>query len=335
MRRRPMHRPPRPARPQRGAALLIALLTVTLIATFAATALWQQWRATEIEAAERARLQSAWVLVGALDWSRLILREDARTGGADHLAEPWAVPLAEARLSSFLAADKNISSDALEGLPDAFLSGRILDAQAKLNVRNLVQGGQPVATAVAAFQKLFELLSLPPEQVSLLTTGLRSAAPQASNATGDTTAGGGSGGANTPLMPQRVQELAWFGLPPSTLSAIEPYVTLLPVGTPLNLNTASAEALAASLPDLDLAGARRLVAQRQRAFYASLADANNVLPQGSAQFGADTHSVATQYFEVVGRLRLDRMWVEEQSLLHRNGVNLTVLWRQRGAGSMW
>ncbi|HVR51394.1 MAG TPA: type II secretion system minor pseudopilin GspK, partial [Pseudorhodoferax sp.] len=40
---------------QRGAALLLAMLTVTLVATFAAAALWQQWRAVEVEQAERAR----------------------------------------------------------------------------------------------------------------------------------------------------------------------------------------------------------------------------------------------------------------------------------------
>ena len=68
--------------------------------------IWQQWRAVQVEAAERARTQSAWILSGALDWARLILREDARNGGTDHLGEPWAVPLAEARLSTFLAADK-------------------------------------------------------------------------------------------------------------------------------------------------------------------------------------------------------------------------------------
>ena len=92
-------------RRQRGAALLAAMLTVTLVATMAAAALWQQWRSVEIEAAERTRVQSAWLLTGALDWARLILREDARSGGADHLAEPWAVPLQEARLSSFLSKD--------------------------------------------------------------------------------------------------------------------------------------------------------------------------------------------------------------------------------------
>ena len=87
---------------QNGAALLAAMLTVTLVATMAAAAMWQQWRSVEVEAAERSRVQSAWILSGALDWARLILREDARSGGADHLAEPWAVPLQEARLSTCL-----------------------------------------------------------------------------------------------------------------------------------------------------------------------------------------------------------------------------------------
>lgn len=146
---------------QRGAALLAAMLTVMLVATFSAAALWQQWRASEVEAAERGRVQAAWVLIGALDWSRLILREDALTGGPDHLAEPWAVPLAEARLTSFLSAERNVASDNLEGLPDAFLSGRIVDAQSKLNVLSLVDGNKPVPASIATFTKLFNILGLP------------------------------------------------------------------------------------------------------------------------------------------------------------------------------
>src|SRR5512137_785543 len=107
--------------PERGAALLMAMVIVALVTTLAATMVWQQWRAVQVESAERARMQAAWILAGALDWARMILREDARSGGADHLGEPWAVPLAEARLSSFLAADKDNTDDA----PDAFLSGSI------------------------------------------------------------------------------------------------------------------------------------------------------------------------------------------------------------------
>ena len=363
-------------RTQRGAALLAAMLTVTLVATFAAAALWQQWRATEVEAAERARLQSGLILVGALDWSRLILREDARasgsTGGADHLAEPWAVPLAEAKLSSFLAADKNISSDSLEGLPEAFLSGRIIDAQSKLNVRNLVDGGKPVASAVAAFNKLFQLLGLPASEVAALTANLQRALPATasatpSGATGTTTptaAATGTGNTATttttpatsdattattatttttptttdssstgPLMPQHTAQLVWLGLSPSTAAAIEPYVTVLPVPTRLNINTASAEAIFASVPKLDLASAKRLVERRSRAYFRSIADANLLVQESTAQFNDAQHSVATGFFEVHARLRLHTAWVEEQTLLRRNGLDVTIVWRERGAGA--
>jgi hypothetical protein len=63
-----------------------------------------QYRGIEVEAAERVRAQGEWLLNGAIDWSRLILREDARQGGADYIGEPWSLPLAETRLSTFLAA---------------------------------------------------------------------------------------------------------------------------------------------------------------------------------------------------------------------------------------
>ena len=346
---------------QAGAALLAAMLTVTLVATLAAAAMWRQWRAVEIEAAERSRLQSAWVLVGALDWARLILREDARAGGADHLAEPWAVPLEEARLTSFLAAEKNIASDAIEGLPDAFMSGRIIDAQSKLNVNNLVVGGKPVETAVASFVKLFELLGLPRQEVSLLTANLQrasaglapaAAAGGAAGAAGAAAAGasgsgsgtgtsgtGGSGStegsesSNTPLMPQQLSQLTWLGLSPDTVAALEPYAIVLPVPTPVNINTASAEVLAASVPGLDLASAKRLVVQRTARFFASLADARRLIPESTAQFNEVQHSVGSSYFEVIARLRLDRIWVQEYSLLKRDGAQVSVVWRERGVGT--
>ena len=66
---------------QQGAALLMAMLTVALVATLAAAGLWLQWRSIEVEATERQRAQAHWLLLGALDWARIILREDARAGG--------------------------------------------------------------------------------------------------------------------------------------------------------------------------------------------------------------------------------------------------------------
>ncbi|WP_295377045.1 type II secretion system minor pseudopilin GspK [uncultured Pseudacidovorax sp.] len=354
--------PPVPLRRQQGAALLTALITVTLVATLAAAALWRQWRATEVEAAERSRLQASLVLAGALDWSRLILAEDGRTGGADHLAEPWAVPLAEAKLTSFLAADKNVASDALEGLPDAFLSGSITDAQSRLNLRNLVDAsGRPVLRAVAATRKLFDLLDLPPGQVDTLVQQMRrallaggSVTQTQSTTTGtDGTATAGSATASTPsetqastastddagasegapLMPQRVEQLGWLGLPADTVAAIAPYVTLLPANTPVNLNTASAEVIFAAVDQIDMAGARKLVEVRRRKFFSDLAEASQQLSSATdVQLTPGQVGISTSYFEVRGRLRMDRYWVEESSLLHRTGTTVSIIWRQRNAG---
>ena len=194
---------------QRGAAILTAMLTVVLVATLAASALWQQWRGVEIEAAQRSRVQSAWVLTGALDWARLILREDGRKGGADHLAEPWAVPLEQARLSTFLATDRSdaLAADAAEA---AFLSGRITDLQSRLNVSNLVLDGKVHAPSLLAFARLFDLLGLPEGELAALARNARLAQgePAAAPAAGASAAGTPVPGPTAPLWPQDLDQLA-------------------------------------------------------------------------------------------------------------------------------
>ena len=128
-----------PGLKQQGAALLMAMLTVALVAVLASTAVWQQWRTLSVDTAERQAQQAHWLLAGAQDWARVVLREDGRSGNTDHLAEPWSMPLQEARLSSFLAADTSGVLNNSDGLADqVFLSGRIVDMQSRLNLRNLV-----------------------------------------------------------------------------------------------------------------------------------------------------------------------------------------------------
>jgi general secretion pathway protein K len=327
MRRRPPKR-----RPQ-GVALLTAMLTVTLVATFASAALWQQWRGVEIEAAERSRTQMQWVLNGALDWARLILQEDGRNGDVDHLSEPWALPLQEARLSSFLALDKDPTDDTMQ----AFLSGQISDQQALLNVRNLVQDGQANPAAVQAFGRLFALLNLPRSQLQQLVGQLVAGAAANAEAKADTRSRAASGTealARAPLTPYRMEHLVWLGLPSATLKALMPYATLLPVATPLNLNTASAEAIHAALPELDLAHARQLVATRATAHFKTMAEALQAAGMADAtraQADAKDFSVGSHFFFVRGRLRLGESAVQEVSLVERNAGAVKVLWRQREA----
>ncbi len=311
---------------QHGAALLAAMLLVALVATFAAGALWQQWRTLEVESAERQRSQARWLLTGALDWARVILREDARAGDAsaptDHLAEPWAVPLQEARLSTFLAALPDATSPSNVNLlasdnalsQQVLLSGRISDMQARLNVTNLLNGEQLDTTTVLMFERLFSALGLPASQLQGLTQGLLAAQRQGSTA---------------PLMPQRVSQLTWLGLPADTVQALAPYITVLPVRTPINLNTASAPVLLASVPGLSLSDAQRLVQQRERQHWASLDAFQKSL--GRSVSLDSHHSVSTRYFEVLGQLRMPHTTLQERSLVQRDLAELKVLWRESGS----
>ncbi len=318
-------------RAQHGVALLTAMLTVTLVATMASAALWQQWRSVEIEAAERSRTQMQWILNGTLDWARLILQEDARDGQVDHLSEPWSLPLQEARLSSFLALDKNNTDDAME----AFLSGRISDQQGLLNVRNLVtlQNGKPAAseTAIKPFERLFAMLGLPRAQLKLLVDGLIATDDATTNAKPDSKANGTE---LSLLKPYRMEQLVWLGLSATTVRALLPYATLLPAPTPLNVNTASAEVLHVALPDLDMARARQLVVTRATTHFKSVSEAFKAAGLSEGVIGqADSKdfSVATRYFAVRGRLRLGNNSVQEVSLVERDNTLVKVIWRQREA----
>ena len=324
---------------QRGAALISAMLVVTLVATLASVALWQQWRHVEVESAERHRVQSSWLLNGALDWSRLILREDAMAGvagnaggNADHLAEPWALPLKEAKLSTFLAQDQQLR----EGDPEVFLSGQITDAQSRINLTNWLEASDGKVSAKLnepmqlALVRLFNVLDLPRAELERLATTWRAAAQSArlSNPSmGQASQGMASGSA---LLPQQITQLQWLGLSPETVQRLSPYVTILPEVTPVNLNTASAEVIYATVPGLELSAAQQFVQQRTRSHFSNLPDASKAL--GGKTLEARWHTVGTRFFEVWGRLRMEDRTQEETALILRDAGNVTFVWRQKIAG---
>jgi len=315
---------------QRGAALLTAMIIVALVATLAGAMVWQQWRAIQVEAAERARTQSAWILAGALDWARLILREDARNGGVDHLGEPWAVPLAEARLSTFLAADKDNTDDA----PDAFLSGAITDALSRYNVANVVTGNRIDPVELATLQRLCETVGVAADVATRIAAGLRDAAPPqppgapASAASAPAAAPEPAPAADPPLMPRSVHQLVWLGVDAESLRLLEPYIVLLPEKAWVNVNTAPREVLVAAIPNLDLATAERIVQARQRTPMKSVADVQALAPSlPSSAF--ERLAVNSSFFEVRGRLRLGDVVLEQRSLVQRRGLEVVVLQRDR------
>lgn len=302
-------------RRQTGAALLTAMLIVSLVASLAAAMVWRQYRAVQVESAERARAQSAWILQGALDWARLILREDARANlneNIDHLGEVWAVPLAEARLSTFLAAEGAGGED--DGL-QAFLSGALADAQAQYNLRNLMNGAELPVAELRTLERLCESAGVPSGTATRLAQGLRAAAAE-------------QPAADAPLLPRNLDQLTWLGLSPDSVARLRPLLTLLPTPTPVNLNTAPREVIAALFEGMDLASAERLVQQRQKQPLRSLQDAKPLLPP-KAELSAERASVASSYFIVTGRLRLEDRMLEERSLIQRRGLEMLVRERQR------
>jgi general secretion pathway protein K len=262
--------------------------------------------------------------VGALDWARLILREDARSGGPDHLAEPWAVPLEEARLATFFATDSNAAEQA-DDVQQSFISGQITDMQSRLNLTNLIVEGKPSPNDVRQFAKLFDLLGVPDAELERMVENLRFAL--------DTSADNRSGSL-APLVPQRVEQLAWMGLSPQSVTAITPFVAILPKRTLINLNTAPTEVIYASIDTLDLAGARQFVTARSTTQLRTVGDAKKLLGSRGEEVGDERFSVNSGFFEVRGRLRLEQAMVLERSLVQRDGVDVKTLWRERFASQV-
>jgi general secretion pathway protein K len=313
--------------PQRGAAMLVALLILTLVSTLATGMVWQQWRAIQIESAERARTQAAWILSGALDWARLILREDARErGGADHLGEPWAVPLAEARLSTFLAADRDNNSVAENDSLDAFLSGSIIDAQSRWNLRRLVDGtGKVVPGELLVLERLCTIAGVPGDTAGRIAAGLLSAWAPATGTPGASTQEGAV------VAPQRVSQLTWLGLDADTVARLESWIVLLPSpDATVNVLTAPAEVIAATVDGMSIGAAQRLVRER-----GSIDTRGISIDRLRGYFPADPGvnptgvGVASRYFIVQGRLRLGERVLEERSLVERRQLDIVVLLRER------
>jgi len=119
---------------------------------------------------------------------------------------------------------------------------------------------------------------------------------------------------------------------PASLKALQPHVTVLPERSTLNLNTASAEALSASISGLDLAQAQLLVSERADRPFRDLPGAQARVPGATSEtVNSQQHDVRSRFFEVRVRLRLDDTVTEEHSLVVRNGLNVNVRWRERVA----
>src|SRR5262245_26102939 len=148
-------------RRQSGAAVLMALFVATLATLIVTGLFWSQFVLLRTIENQQLVSQSRLLLRGALDWARAILREDALRSNFDALTEPWAQPLAETRLDQ-LGETSALASQ-------ASIAGGIEDAQARLNLRNLVSADlQIVRRELLVLRRLAQMLGVPEQTADLI-----------------------------------------------------------------------------------------------------------------------------------------------------------------------
>jgi general secretion pathway protein K len=215
---------------QTGLALITAMLVVAIAATTAAyLSLDQQiWSRQAQNLTDRA--QAEIVRAGALEWAIIILAKDAKDNPqSDDKTENWA---------------KGLPPLAVEG---GQVAGRIIDAQGRFNLNNLVRGGVPSPPDIGAFRHLLQSLELDPNLTDAVIDWI--------DADSNASAAGAEDidylqmqtpyrAANQPL--QSVEELRLVrGFTKEMVDKIRPFVTALPQPTAINVNTADKKVLEA------------------------------------------------------------------------------------------
>lgn len=313
-------------RQQRGVAVITALLLTTLAVTIVASLFWLQQVQVRSMENQRLHLQTQWILRGALDWARLVLRQDASDNQMwTTLDAVWNTPLAETRL------DEYVERERLQGeVFDATLSGRIMDATSRYNLRNLATGREPQKAQIQVYARLLQNLQIDP------ALALRTAQAVAASAMPENKESGQDGTppkpvalpSTLPLQLARVEDLLSIpGYTQQMVKKLREFVIVLPEQSQVNVNTASAEVISALVKDYPLTSAQALVVRRKAAYYRSIEDFKGQLQGPTLEDGlAD---IKSNYFLVLSRVRLDRAALDAEALVVRGAkppFATSVLW---------
>ncbi len=321
-------------RREHGAALIMALLIVSMAALLlAGLAYREQVQIRRIEA-ERLKAQANSVERGAIDYARLILRSSADSSpSVDYLGQVWSLPLERTRLSDFLS---QIGEARAEQGEATYLTGFIEDAQGRFNLRNLVHGAgsglviDPLS--LAAYGRLLAELGLPVTLAAQTAQFIQSSAGVSLLAnSGQALAVGSSAGSEEqassplagPVPPRSVNDLADIpGVNPGMIARLAPFVTILPVNTPVNINTTSAEVLAAVVPGLPLSSAQYVVAARNQAYLRNTADLQNLIHTAGVTLpDANTIAVRSNFFIVHAQVQHERAEISRDILIYRTPLS--------------
>ncbi|NNC66249.1 MAG: type II secretion system minor pseudopilin GspK [Gammaproteobacteria bacterium] len=302
-------------RDQRGVAVLTAMLVVALGTMIAVNLMWNASLDQRRTGAALAGDQALLYLQGAEAWAGDILRQDQIDSQTDHLGEIWAVELAPMPV---------------EG---GQIAGRIEDLQGRFNLNNLISPqGEEDLLARRQFERLLESLQLDPTLAGVVVDWL--------DADGEASFPGGGEDASYAAMdpPYRTPNaiistpselMANAGFDTELFQRLSPYVTALPPGTPLNVNTASVYLLASLSDDIDLAQADTLAQERGTADFTNIDQTFEGLVEADMLQRIDGVS---RYFLLTGSIVLGTHQLTMYSLLERDNSGLVrAIFRSLGA----
>jgi general secretion pathway protein K len=288
---------------ERGAAIVLAMLIAALAAAVAATVFADQQRWSRGVEHRRDQVQAQALAIAGIQWARQILDDDAHRSDIDHLGEPWAFRLPPIPVEN------------------GEIQGSIADAQGRLNVNALGSAGASAQRERARIAALFAQRGGPIAAVDAMADWI-----DADGAVRDAGAEDGYYGsqpvpglaANVPVL--RVADLtAVKGVAPGALAAVAPFLSALPAGTPLNLNTAPPEVLAAVVDNLTAERSAALVAARAQKPFTTVAEFRARLPEGATLPGEEALAVRSSNFYVTIDARQGETRARARALLRRSG----------------
>jgi general secretion pathway protein K len=285
---------------QRGAALVLAMLIAALAAVVAVAVAAEQQRWFADVASRRDQVQAQALALAGVQWSRQIMQDDARGGPIDHLGEAWAYPLPRTPLEN------------------GSIEGSIEDAQGRLNINNFATNDALGKEERARFARLAASRGVGSAAVAAVAATLMPV--PADDGTRKGSAATDAIALPPGLRPVRAAEIAAMpGVTARDAAKLIPFVVALPAATPLNINTASPDVLAAAVPGLSADALATLVAERARKPFATLSDFRSRLPSGVAVPDETTLAASSSYFLVSVRARQGETRAQARALLRRDG----------------
>lgn len=307
-------------RRDRGIALLMVLLVVALASIASASLASRQYleirRTTNVIRANEAYF----IVLGAEQWARQILRRDLKDTRTDSLQDEWAGDLSNIKLQR------------------GQLNGRIVDLQGRYNLNNLVKKntGDSDSAEIKRFMRLLDALSidtaLAQAVVDWIDAGINPLLPAGAEDQEYLGHDTPYRTANRPMA--NITELFLIkGFNEEIFRQLSPHITALPVYTEVNINTASVPVIMAMIEGIGEAGAQEIVAQREAEAFNDVSELRSMQAlEGRTIIGIN---VKSEYFMSEFEMKLDGVATVLTSILRRttsrnNKAVISILGRTQG-----